>query len=82
MPSFDLIDGPHITSLKLLLLMPGGTTRKGMRTDEAYMFVGYDSREDGRPRCTPHTAFQDPNTSPDAPIRHSIEFRTLAFWDS
>ena len=53
-----------------------------MRTDEAYIFLGYDSREDAQPRCTPHTAFKDPSAPADAPARQSIEFRMLAFWEN
>ena len=30
---------------------------------------------------TPHTAFVDPTTPPDAPLRESIELRTLVFYD-
>jgi hypothetical protein len=30
---------------------------------------------------TPHTAFDDPTTSPDAPKRESIELRALVFYD-
>ena len=29
---------------------------KGMKVDEAYVFVCYDSRADGRARFTPHTS--------------------------
>ncbi|PMR74050.1 CmcJ/NvfI family oxidoreductase [Billgrantia endophytica] len=52
-----------------------------MRRDEALLIKGYDSRRDGRIRFTPHTAFRDPGTPPDAPPRESIEVRTLAFFD-
>ena len=50
-----------------------------MERDEAVLIKGYDSRIDGRARFTPHTAFADPTTPPDAPARESIEVRTLAF---
>lgn len=53
---------------------------KGMTTEEAYVFVCYDSR-DGRARFTPHTGFRDPTTSPDAPPRQSIEIRAYVFWE-
>ena len=53
---------------------------KGIDTDEAYVFVCYDSRE-GRARFTPHTGFKDPTTSPGAPPRESIEIRAYAFWE-
>jgi hypothetical protein len=51
-----------------------------MRRDEALVFKVFDSMTDGRSRWTAHTAFDDP-TSPDgAPMRESIEIRTLAFF--
>ncbi|WP_148253675.1 CmcJ/NvfI family oxidoreductase [Aidingimonas lacisalsi] len=52
-----------------------------LRRDEGLLIKGYDSRDDGRVRFTPHTAFQDPTTPLDAPPRESIEVRTLAFFD-
>jgi hypothetical protein len=51
-----------------------------MRRDEAIVFKVYDSQTDGRARFTPHTAFDDPTTSPGAPPRQSIEARALAFF--
>jgi len=39
----------------------------------------YDSKEDGRARFAPHTAFVDPKTPPGAPPRESIELRALVF---
>jgi len=53
-----------------------------METSEALIFKCYDSMNDGRARFTPHTAFDDPTTPPDAPVRESIELRTLAFFDA
>jgi hypothetical protein len=50
-----------------------------MRTDEALLLKCYDSKQDGRARSAPHTAFIDPNTPPDAPPRESIELRALVF---
>jgi hypothetical protein len=50
-----------------------------MATDEALLLKCYDSETDGRARFTPHTAFDDPTTPPDAPPRESIELRTLVF---
>ena len=42
----------------------------------------YDSLQDGSVALfTPHTAFEDPNTPPDAPLRESIELRALVFYD-
>ena len=52
-----------------------------MRPDEAMLIKCYDSPADGRARFTAHSAFEDPNTPPDAPRRRSIEIRTLAFFD-
>ena len=51
-----------------------------MRNDEVLFLKCYDSLKDGRARFTAHTAFDDPNTRPDAPPRESIEVRTLAFF--
>jgi len=51
-----------------------------MVKDECLLFKVYDKKEDG-PRFTFHTAFQDPLTPEDAPARHSIETRTIAFFD-
>lgn len=51
-----------------------------MTSDEVLIFKNYDSAEDGRTRFTPHTAFIDPTSAPDAPPRESIETRVLAFF--
>lgn len=40
----------------------------------------YDSEEDGRARFIPHSAFTDPTSPKDAPLRESIELRTIAFF--
>jgi len=50
------------------------------RPDEALLIKCWDSDETVA-RFAPHGAFQDPTTSPDAPPRESIEFRTIAFFD-
>jgi hypothetical protein len=50
-----------------------------MRTDEALLLKCYDSKQDGRARFAPHTAFIDPGTPADAPPRESIELRALVF---
>lgn len=52
-----------------------------MERDEALLIKGYDSLTDGRARFTLHTAFDDPATLAGAAPRHSIEVRTLAFFD-
>jgi hypothetical protein len=41
---------------------------EGITTDEAYVFVCYDSRKD-RARFTPHTGLRDHSIGPDAPPR-------------
>lgn len=50
-----------------------------MRTDEAWLFKQFDTREDGRAKCSFHTAFYDPfhDKNPDTPGRRSCEFRFL-----
>ncbi len=53
-----------------------------MQRNEALMFKCYDSQKDGRARFTAHGSFDDPATPADAPVRESIEVRTLAFWGS
>lgn len=50
-----------------------------MHPDEALFIKCFDSAEDGRPRFTAHSAFDDPTSPPDARPRESIEVRTLAF---
>jgi hypothetical protein len=50
-----------------------------MEPDEVLLLKCYDSQTDGRARFAPHTAFADPTTPPDAPLRESIELRALVF---
>ena len=52
-----------------------------MQRDEALVFKVYDSSTDGRARFVPHTAFDDPTTTPNARPRESIETRMFAFFD-
>ena len=52
-----------------------------MTRNEALVFKVFDSDESQMARFTAHSAFDDPNTPPDAPPRESIETRTFAFWD-
>jgi hypothetical protein len=40
----------------------------------------FDSETDGRTRFIGHSAFDDPDTPPDAPMRESIEIRTAALF--
>jgi|HubBroStandDraft_6_1064221.scaffolds.fasta_scaffold63973_3 hypothetical protein len=51
-----------------------------MAPEYAIMLKTYDSATDGRARFIGHSAFIDPNTRPDAPMRESIEIRTMAFF--
>lgn len=48
-----------------------------MTPDEVFLIKGWDSRNDGRARFTPHGAFTLPNTPESAASRESIEVRTL-----
>jgi hypothetical protein len=52
-----------------------------MTRNEALVFKVFDSDESKPSRFTAHSAFDDPNTPPDAPPRESIETRTFAFWE-
>lgn len=52
---------------------------RSMQTDEALLLKCYDSKNDGRARFAPHTAFTDPETPADAPPRESIEITALVF---
>jgi hypothetical protein len=51
-----------------------------MEAQHALLLKTYDSETDGRARFMGHTAFEDPNTPPDAMRRESIELRTMAFF--
>ena len=53
-----------------------------MQADEAYVFMNYESCNDGRARFTPHGAIVDPSIPENAPRRESIETRALVFWDN
>lgn len=52
-----------------------------MTRDEALVFKVFDTDASAGVRFTAHTAFDDPNTPPDAAIRESIEMRALVFYD-
>ena len=52
-----------------------------MRPDEALVFKCYDSEKDGRARFTAHGSFDDPGAPADAPVRESIEVRSIVFWE-
>jgi hypothetical protein len=51
-----------------------------MLPENVLLLKTYESETDGRARFLGHSAFEDPNTSPDAPTRESIEIRTMAFF--
>jgi hypothetical protein len=51
-----------------------------LEPNEAILLKCYDSKDDGRARFTAHTSFEDPNSSPNAAPRESIEVRALLFW--
>ncbi|KAH8883272.1 hypothetical protein GQ53DRAFT_882826 [Thozetella sp. PMI_491] len=51
----------------------------GLTPGEVLFIKIFDSKTDGRARRVPHTAFEDPSTSPEAPARESIEVRALVF---
>ena len=51
-----------------------------MDASQALLLKTYDSETDGRARFMGHTAFEHPDTAPDAPRRESIEVRTMAFF--
>jgi hypothetical protein len=51
-----------------------------MTPDQAILLKTYESETDGRARFIGHSAFEDPNTPTDAPMRESIEIRTIAFF--
>ena len=52
-----------------------------MERHEALVFKVFDTDASVATRFTAHSAFDDPNTPPNAPPRESIETRTFAFWD-
>ncbi|KAH9852577.1 hypothetical protein C2E23DRAFT_188884 [Lenzites betulinus] len=55
---------------------------RGMEPDEYVLIKCFDSKDDGKTATfTPHTAFEDPTTPKDAPLRESIELRLLVFYD-
>ncbi|MEX2630508.1 MAG: CmcJ/NvfI family oxidoreductase [Tistlia sp.] len=51
-----------------------------MTPEEVLLIKGWDSRDDGRARFTPHSAFDLPATPPEAAPRESIEVRTFALF--
>ena len=51
-----------------------------MTPDQVILLKTFDSATDGRARFVGHSAFVDPSSPEDAPIRESIEIRTIAFF--
>ncbi|KAH8732207.1 glutathione S-transferase [Phaeosphaeriaceae sp. PMI808] len=51
-----------------------------MKPDQAILLKTFDSATDGRARFVGHTAFEDPTSKPDAPMRESVEIRTICFF--
>ena len=52
-----------------------------MQENEALLIKGYDTDKTAISKFTPHSAFIDPTSKPDAAPRQSIEIRTFAFFD-
>jgi len=48
-----------------------------MRKSELLVFVQYDSSDGGQARCCPHAGFRNINAPPNAPMRESIETRSI-----
>jgi glutathione S-transferase len=51
-----------------------------MTPEQAILLKTFDSAADGRARFVGHTAFVDPTSPPDAPLRESVEIRTICFY--
>ncbi|TVY84049.1 hypothetical protein LSUE1_G002694 [Lachnellula suecica] len=51
-----------------------------MTPAQAILLKTFDSETDGRARFVGHSAFLDPNTPEGAPLRESVEIRTIAFF--
>ncbi len=52
-----------------------------MRRDEVLFIKGWDSKDDGRARFTPHGAFHLPDERPGDPPRESIEVRSYLIYE-
>ena len=52
-----------------------------LTTDEALLFVDFDSSKSSQLSGLAHGAFQDHSTPDDAPLRRSIEVRVLVLWE-
>lgn len=51
-----------------------------MTPEQVILLKTFDSETDGRARFVGHSAFEDPTSSPDAPMRESVEIRTMVFF--
>ena len=51
-----------------------------MTPEQVILLKTYESEADGRARFVGHSAFEDPTTPPDAPVRESVEIRTICFY--
>lgn len=51
-----------------------------MTPEQVILLKTYESETDGRARFVGHSAFEDPTSLPDAPMRESVEIRTIAFF--
>ena len=51
-----------------------------MTPEQVILLKTYESEEDGRARFVGHTAFEDPTSPADAPVRESVEIRTICFF--
>jgi hypothetical protein len=51
-----------------------------MTPEHVVLLKTYESATDGRARFVGHSAFEDPTTPPNAPMRESIEIRSMAFF--
>ena len=48
--------------------------------EQVILLKTFDSETDGRARFVGHSAFEDPTTRSDAPVRESVEIRTMVFF--
>ncbi|MFT7532830.1 MAG: hypothetical protein ACI9FD_003865, partial [Gammaproteobacteria bacterium] len=86
-PLEDLISVPRVSKERIgeIQFVSSGVGHRWvyfphMDQHEVLLFKTFDSRDDGRARFTPHTAFDDPTASSDAASRESIETRCFVFF--
>jgi len=51
-----------------------------MTPEQVILLKTYDSENDGRAKFVGHSAFEDPTTREGAPMRESVEIRTICFF--